>query len=193
VSLPGVILAAGRSTRMGRDKALLPLAGSTFLNTLVATFLSRLDPVIVVLGHHAERVAATLVPDPRLLVARNPDYDRGMLSSLQSGLHALPPDSSGAIFTLVDHPRLQPQTLAAVRDALERDNPLVVIPRYQGERGHPVALARQTIDELLALSPSDSPKTVIRSHRDRTLFLDLDDPAVTEDIDRPEQYQAAFD
>ena len=182
--LPGVILAAGRSTRMGRDKALLPVGDSNFINTLAATFLELLDPVVVVLGHHAEKIRSSL--DERVQVTVNEDYDRGMLSSLQTGLRAIPEDAPAAVFTLVDHPHLRSETL---RTLLEHyDGEPLAIPRYQGKRGHPVMVRRDVIEELLALDPDGSPKPVIRAHYPNALFLDLPDPAVTEDIDTPEDY-----
>ena len=183
MQLPGVILAAGRSSRMGRDKALIPVGETTWLGRLANLFLEVLDPVIIVVGHHAEEVAQAAGPGP--IVVRNPDYDRGMLSSLQTALRALPPEARGAVFTLVDHPHLQPESLAAVINAFEQSRPPMVIPRFNGERGHPVAVRRDIINELLRLDPESSPKPVVRSHYPRALFLDLDDPAVTEDLDRP--------
>jgi len=182
--LPGVILAAGRSSRMGRDKALLPVGDTTWIGRLASVFLQALGPVVVVVGHHANEVAAA-VPEGATAV-RNRDYDRGMLSSLQTGLGAIPAEAPGAVFTLVDHPHLRPETLAAVVEAFERTAPPMVIPRYRGERGHPVAVRRDVIDELLALPATASPKPVVRARYEEATFLDLDDPAVTEDLDRPE-------
>ena len=169
---------------MGRDKALLPSGDSNFINTLAATFLERLAPVIVVLGHHADEIRVAL--DPQVQVAVNDDYDRGMLSSLQTGLRAIPEDAPAAVFTLVDHPHLSRQTL---REMLERfdDHPLV-IPRYRGKRGHPVIVRRDVIGELLAIDPNGSPKPTIRAHYPQALFVDLDDPAIVEDIDTPADY-----
>jgi len=184
VKLPGVILAAGRSSRMGRDKALIPHpAGGTFLARLCRVFRERLEPVYVVLGPHAKGIQAKL-EDAHSIPIINKDFDLGMLSSLQVGLRALPGDAAGCVFTLVDHPSLRSTTLGAVVDAF--DGQRFVIPRFEGQRGHPVALPRFAIDELLALEPTASPKDVIRSHRDRTVYLDLDDPAIVEDLDRPE-------
>jgi len=181
--LPGVILAAGRSFRMGRDKALIPVEETTWVGRLSKLFLKWLDPVVVVVGHHAEDVAEAA--GEGTMVVRNREYDRGMLSSLQTGLRAVPADADGALFTLVDHPHLQPESLAAVIEAFQRERPPMVIPRFNGERGHPVAVRRDVIDQLLSLRPESSPKEVVRSHYPEARFLDLDDPAVTEDLDLP--------
>ncbi len=168
---------------MGRDKALLPLGDSNFVNTLAATLLQRLDPVVVVVGHHADEVQTAL--DARVQIALNQDYDRGMLSSLQAGLRAIPENPSAAVFTLVDHPHLRLQTLDALLTAYAGQ--ALAIPSFRGERGHPVIVRRDVIDELLALDPGDSPKPVVRAHYPEALFVDLDDPAITEDIDTPER------
>lgn len=189
MKLPGIILAAGSSTRMGRPKALLPLGNSTFLAELVKAFSVCCDPVIVVLGGDAEAVRTALTVAPPVVVAYNPDHQLGMLSSLQTGLAQAPADAPGVVFTLVDHPRLQVETLEAVLQHFEQSNAEIVIPRHGGQRGHPVALSQRVIDELRAMPKSGSPKDVIRRHRGATSFVDLDDPAIVEDIDTPEDFR----
>lgn len=181
----GVILAAGLSSRMGRPKALLPYRRTTFLGSLVGTFTAVLDRTIVVLGCHADDIRPTLPVRPGLESALNREYERGMLSSLQTAL-ALIPAGSPVVLTLVDHPGLRPETLSAVCEALEKGGASVVIPRYRGERGHPVAVSAAVVDELRALPAEASPKQAIRSRRSETTFVDVDDQAVTLDIDRPE-------
>jgi len=174
---------------MGSDKALLPLGDSTFLRTLIETFLTRLDPVVVVLGHHASEIRATVRTDPRVRLVTNEDYDRGMLSSLQTGLRAVEMDS-GVVFTLVDHPGVRAETLAMVVEAFEEGVQTAAIPRYEGERGHPVAISPQLGAELLALPPDSSPKSVMRNAYSKARFVDVDDPAVVEDIDTPARYRS---
>ena len=171
---------------MARDKALLPLGESTFLGTLIETYLTRLDPVIVVVGYHADAIREKFPRDERVRFVVNQGYDDGMLSSLQTGLREV--GGGGALFTLVDHPSLGPETLQIVADRFEREGPVALIPRYEGERGHPVAISAEVVAELLDLPSASSPKPVMRSHYPETLFLDLDDPAITQDIDLPEQY-----
>ena len=87
----GIILAAGESSRMGRDKALLAYRGTTFLNHWISILQPRIEPLIVVLGHHADSIRRSVAVGPRIVV--NPDYRRGMLSSLQVGIRVLPPRS----------------------------------------------------------------------------------------------------
>lgn len=189
-----MILAAGESSRMGRDKALLDYRGSTFLNHLISLFLPRLSPVVVVLGHNAPAIRAVISASPAtesadLLVVVNDRYKLGMLSSLQAGIRALPPGAPGSLFTLVDHPAVQGSTLDQLVEAFTRGDAPLVIPRYQAKRGHPVAASRAILEEILALPGEASAKDVIHAHRPETRFLDVDDPGVITDVDSPPEYE----
>ena len=190
MKLAGIILAAGESSRMGRDKALLSYQGSTFLNHIVFQFVSSLDPVIVVLGHHAEQIRASIEPSPRLHVVVNDQYKLGMLSSLQEGIRALPDGIEAAMFTLVDHPAVEAATLDRMISERERTDAPLLIPRLGGRRGHPVIASRVVLDDMLRLPSDSSPKSVVRRHRERTLYVDVEDPGVLKDIDRPSDYAA---
>lgn len=183
MKIAGVILAAGRSSRMGRDKALLAYGETTFLGSLVSVFRQHCDPVVVVLGHHAEAIRPAAAG---ARIAVNEDYDRGMLSSLQTGLRALPEDVDAVAFMLVDHPGLRLETLRRLLAAFEESGAPLVSPTYRGERGHPVVIGRVVVEELLALPPDASPKPVLRGRYREAVFVDVDDPAVVADIDRPE-------
>ena len=183
----GIILSAGESRRMGRDKALLEYRRTTFLGRIIAVLEPRVEPLVVVLGHHAEAIRQAVPSGPRVVV--NANYQAGMLTSLQTGIRELPPDTEAALFTLVDHPAVAEETVELLIGEWAKARPLIAIPRHGGRRGHPVIVKRQVLDEILALGPESSAKDVIRSHRDRTLFVDVDDPGVLYDIDLPEQYE----
>jgi len=188
-----MILAAGESSRMGRDKALLDYRGSTFLNHLISLFLPRLSAVVVVLGHNAPAIRAAIAADPAaesadLRVVINDRYRLGMLSSLQAGIRALPPGAPGALFTLVDHPAVQESTLDRLIESFARGGAPLVIPRYQAKRGHPVAASRAILEEILALPAEASAKDVIHTHHPEARFLDVDDPGVITDVDSPPEY-----
>jgi len=188
MKVAGVILAAGRSSRMGRDKALLAYAETTFLGSLVSVFEQCCEPVVVVLGHHAEAIRPAA---GAARVAVNEDYDRGMLSSLQTGLRALPEDAEAVAFTLVDHPGLRVETLRRLIAAFEESGAPLASPTYGGERGHPVIVSREVADELLALPAGASPKPVLRGRYAEAVFVEVDDPAVVADIDTPEDLERA--
>jgi CTP:molybdopterin cytidylyltransferase MocA len=169
---------------MGSPKALLRYRGETFLDTLIALFAARCSPVIVVLGAHAAEIRAGALR-PATFV-QNAAWARGMTTSLQCGLRAVPPDSGGVLFTLVDHPAASPATLDAL---LAPPAPLLRVPRYRQERGHPIWFARELMAEFLALPPEGAARQVVRGHAGRTEFLDLDDPGILADIDSPDDYR----
>jgi molybdenum cofactor cytidylyltransferase len=189
----GIILAAGESSRMGADKALLSYSGSTFLEHLIGLFLPRMAPVVVVLGHHAEEIRAVVAPRPGLEIIVNTQYQAGQLSSLQAGIRALPAEARAALLTLVDHPAVAAGTIDAMLAMLERlpaATPVLLIPRYRGRRGHPVLLGRALLEEILALPASASAKQVVRAHLGEAVFLDVDDPGVVGDVDTPADYRS---
>lgn len=171
---------------MGRDKALLPYAGTTFLERLIDLFLPRVAPLVVVLGHNAGRIMVAMRERPGVQVAINYKYKDGQLSSLKTGIAALPSDAPAALVTLVDHPAVAESTLDAI---LAYASAPLVIPRYQGRRGHPVLLSRALLDEIAALPPHASAKQVIHAHLTEAAQFDLDDPGVLRDIDTPEDYE----
>jgi molybdenum cofactor cytidylyltransferase len=174
---------------MGSPKALLPYGNATFLDTLTALFGRYCDPVIVVLGAQAETILAAAASPASFVV--NADYARGMTTSLQCGLRAVPPGAEGVLFTLVDHPAASPAVIEALLAPRHpHDGPLVRVPRYGAKRGHPIFFARELMAEFLAL-PADGPaRDVVARHAARTQYLDLDDPGVVADIDSPEDYRA---
>ena len=192
----GIILAAGESSRMGRDKALLPYRNSTFLNYILSVFLPRLDPLIVVLGYHAELIRESIdsaafpeVDRGRVLIVVNPNYRRGMLSSLQTAIAALPESAEAAIFTLVDHPDVEAETLDRLLAVYRETGAPLIIPQSGGRRGHPVITARSVLDEIARLPAEASPKDVIRAHRDETVFVKVEDPGILRDVDTPAEYE----
>lgn len=179
-----IILAAGESRRMGFPKALLPYRNETFLDTLIGLFSARCAPVIVVLGAGAQQIRER-VTRPATFVL-NPDYSRGMTTSLQCGLRAVPAEAEGVLFTLVDHPAVSPETVDAL---LTGPRPLVRVPRYGGDRGHPIWFSRELIPEFLAIPDGGAANEVVRRHRPETEFLDVNDPGIVADIDDPEAYR----
>jgi molybdenum cofactor cytidylyltransferase len=178
-----LILAAGESRRMGSAKALLRYLEENFLDTLTGLFSTRCDPVIVVLGAHAAAIREGAKRPATFVV--NAEYLSGQTSSMQCGLRAVPAMAEGVLFTLVDHPAVQPETLDAL---LVPGSTLLRVPRYQGERGHPIWIARELIPEFLAIPPEGSAREIVRAHAAQTEFLDVDDPGILADIDDPAAY-----
>ena len=187
-TIAGLILAGGASRRMGTPKALLRFQNETFLDRLIRLFSGVASPVIVVLGHQADEIRSGIERASEVTFAVNPDPERGMLSSLQCGLQALPAGTEAVMFTPVDHPNFQPATLESLAGLFESERAPVIVPTYDGEHGHPVCIARAVADELLELSSSGMASDVIHKYVDRTKYIAVDDPAVTTDVDDPEAY-----
>jgi len=187
VKLAGLILAAGRSSRMGSPKALLTLDGETFLDRLIEAF-HHCDPIVVVLGHDRDAVLAGIRRPELARFVVNADYDRGQLSSLQCGLRALLPEVDAVVFTPVDHPNIDAATVGLLAAALDSGPALVAVPRYQGRHGHPVAFRSSLIPEFLALGPEGQARDVIHRHRPETRYVDVGHAGILDDIDDPAAY-----
>jgi molybdenum cofactor cytidylyltransferase len=187
--IAGLILAAGESRRMGRDKALLTYRGHTFLETIITTLREAgVERIAVVLGHHAEEIQRTIRLDS-VEVVINPDWQRGQTSSLQAGLRALEsPDLEALLLCLVDHPAVSPETIRRLRDNFNAHHAVVVIPTFQNQRGHPVVIVRALFPELLDLSVDEGANRVIRDYSHATEFLEVDDPGIVLDVDNEQTY-----
>jgi molybdenum cofactor cytidylyltransferase len=188
--IAAVVLAAGESSRMGTDKALLGYNHSTFLETILNTVAqAAIERVAVVLGHHAEEIRRSL--DLRgAEVVINPNYRLGQTSSLQMGLQALEnPEPKAILLCLVDHPAVSAQTVRRLCDAFIESRAPVVIPTHQGRRGHPVVIGHRLFDELKALASDAGANTVVRKYVETTQFVEVNDPGILFDIDDPESYR----
>lgn len=195
--IPAIVLAAGKSTRMGRAKALLPLgsgeAAESFLTHLLATFrAAEIDEVVVVVGHEAaavvellQRVGATA----RVVV--NEDYESGQLSSLLAGLRLVDrPGVVAAMVTLVDVPLVAVSTVRAVVERYRATRAPIVRPVRGGRHGHPVLIDRTLFDELCRSDPSQGAKAVVRAHASVAGDVDVDDEGAFADVDTPVEYDA---
>jgi molybdenum cofactor cytidylyltransferase len=186
--IAGLILAGGASRRMGTPKALLKFQSETFLDRMIRLFSNVSNPVIVVLGHQSSQIRSGIERSGDAIFAVNPDPERGMLSSLQCGLKVLPAETAAVMFTPVDHPNLQPATLEKLLAQFHAQHAPVIVPTYDGRHGHPVCIARPLVDELLALPPAAMASDVIHKYVSQTSYIEVNDPAVTADVDDPEAY-----
>lgn len=191
MKLAALILAAGASSRMGSPKALLTLGGESFAGRLVRVFQEAgCSPVVLVLGHDADKVRVALSVDEGVTVAVNPDYERGQLSSLQCGLSALTGNPDGFLFTPVDHPAVRPSTIKRIAECFEaRNGEMLVIPRNDGRGGHPVCCPIKLVPEFNELAAGSKASDVVRRHQNSTAFVDVDDSGIHMDVDDPEGYR----
>jgi molybdenum cofactor cytidylyltransferase len=188
--IAGIILSAGASRRMGTPKALLAWDGETFLDRLIRLFSEAAIAPIVVLGHPAKQIQSGIQRGAEATFVVNPDPERGMLSSLQCGLEAVPQAAEAVMFVPVDHPSLESSTLRKLIGHFNAERASVTIPTFQGRHGHPVLIARALIGELLALPNTAQASDVIHRYRSETIYISVDDPAVAIDIDDQAAYAA---
>ena len=199
-SFGGVILAAGESSRMGRDKALLPwplaanASGSTetFLSAAIRSLALSTDFVVVVAGRNEAAVAPIVYINGSSLVV-NPDPSRGQFSSLQIGLReVLNRGRDAAIVTLVDRPPARADTVQALRGAFESAPQSVwaVVPETSGKHGHPYVVGREMIEAFLQAPPTASARDIEHRHQEHVQYFPVDDPFVALNINTPEDYAA---
>ncbi len=190
--ISAVILAAGRSSRMGRPKPLLPLATQeTFLGRLVRVFdEAGADDLVVVVGHEADLVCRAMDWDGlQARVVRNLHYDEGQLSSLVAALAVLDrPGISAALVIPVDMPLVSPATVRAIIDAYRRTKAPIVRPARDGRHGHPVLFDWTTFAALRQADPAVGAKAVVRARAAEVLDVPVDDEGAFVDIDTPEDY-----
>lgn len=183
-----IILAAGRSIRMGRAKAFLPLpGGGTFLQRLVRTFeFTGASPVVVVRPPRWPHGAAPGAGSAEFAI--NPDPERGQLSSLQCGLAAVSPEVPAVLFIPVDVPLVTVETVSALMVRWRRTRPAVVRPERAGRHGHPVLVSRAVADALLSADLSLSARAVLERFSAATVDVPVEDEGAFLDIDTPDDY-----
>jgi CTP:molybdopterin cytidylyltransferase MocA len=193
--IPALVLAAGRSSRMGRAKALLPLGDDeTFLTRIVKTFVEAgVEDVVVVVGHDADKIASGLPADLRARVVRNADYDRGQLSSLIAGLAVIDrPGVVGVLVTLVDVPFVTSATVRSVVERYRRTHAPIVRPTSGDRHGHPLLIDRSLFDELRSGDPALGAKPIVRAHASAAGDVNITDEGSFLDIDTAEEYARAI-
>jgi len=190
-SFAGVILAAGASSRMGRDKALLPWQGGTFLSAAIQALQRETELVIVVAGQNASRLEPVVYANAAFLVV-NPHPELGQMSSLQRGLEeVLNRGRDAAVITLVDRPAPRSETIHQVKSAFlsAGDRVWAAVPEYGGHHGHPIIAGREMIDAFLRASATSSARDVEHARQQHILYVPVDDPLVTVNVNTEEDYE----
>jgi molybdenum cofactor cytidylyltransferase len=193
----GIILAAGRSTRMGTSKALLIAPDGR-------TFVARLAETLCEGGVDAPLVVGRADDDPLRAEVEtigcgvgfvvNADADQGgQLSSLLAGLREADRPGVRALMVVpVDAPMVTADTVATLIAAFSSTGASIVRARHHGWNGHPVIFSRAMFDELRRADPEVGAKAVVRAHKGATVYVDVDDAGVVGDVDTPEDYRKLF-
>jgi molybdenum cofactor cytidylyltransferase len=189
MKMAAIVLAAGKSKRMGRNKLLLEVSGRSILDRILDTIdRSLVNEVIVVLGHQPETIKP-IAEAHRATIIHNENYENGMTSSFQTGLHLVTADS--AFLMLGDQLGLTSELLEKMAAMMET-NPdvLIVSPLYRGKRGHPVLFKRILFPDILRLTRKETIRDIVLRYDDRHRFVEGDAWCVL-DIDTPEDFQTA--
>lgn len=191
-SIPAIIPAAGRSHRMGEPKALLDAGGMSFLARVLSSLREGgAGPLLVVVRDMENPVAAEacrLGGD----VVLNPDPSLGPVSSLQVGIRSLPAHAPAVLFAPVDHPLFSSDTVRALILGFEESGAPLVVPSFEGWRGHPVLFGRRLFPELLETDLTEGARTVVRRYLHQRSQVPVQDPGILADIDTPEEYRKHF-
>jgi molybdenum cofactor cytidylyltransferase len=187
--ISAIVLAAGKSVRMGQPKMLLPWGKSTVLGAVVQTLgAAGVTHILVVAGAARKSVEAVARKEGASTVF-NPAYADGeMLSSIQAGIRELPSPVEAALIALGDQPRMQPQTVTSVVEAYAEYGAQLVVPSYNMRRGHPWLIDRRLWPELLDLKRNESSRDFLHLHADYIRYVQVDSPTILEDMDTPRDY-----
>jgi molybdenum cofactor cytidylyltransferase len=186
--IAGVVLAAGTSSRMGKNKLFLKLGGTSVLRRAVATALEAdLDPVLVVLGHESDRARAELADLPCTTVL-NPSYASGMNTSVSTGIGAVPGHAGGAVLMLADMPLVDTAMLRALVERYRASSAPLVVSTYGEVLAPPILYGRALFAELRALDSDACGKRIVKQHRHEALELSWPASALT-DLDVPDDVE----
>jgi molybdenum cofactor cytidylyltransferase len=189
----GVILAAGDSSRMGSDKALLVWNGETFLSLAIRRLSAVCDFVVVVAGKNAEALRPIVYQHAGYLVI-NPRPEEGQFSSLRIGLREVLDRGRDSVFVaLVDRPAPAAETLELLRDTFLHSRPeetWAVVPEFRGKHGHPYIGSREMIEAFLRAPQNSTAREIEHTNQSKILYLPVSDPNVTANLNTPEEYES---
>lgn len=191
-SVGAVVLAAGRSARMGEVKQLLQLGRRTVLErTLASVRGAAVDKIVLVLGYAAEEIRRELSAEllEGVTVAVNEGFAEGMSSSLRVGLAALGSQMDAALIVLGDQPLVRPETIDRIIMKYRESGAEIVVPHFKGRRGNPVLLDRSVFPEAMALEGDTGFRAIFGSHAAGLIAVDVDDEGVLMDIDTRADYE----
>jgi len=188
MNISAIILSAGESKRMGSLKQLLPFGHKTVIETVLDNFLQAdLYETIVVLGHQAEQISKVLGKNVKIAI--NEKYKDGMLSSIQCGINATSKNTDAFLIGLVDQPFVKVDAIRMILKHFEECGKGIVIPSYNGKRGHPIIIDAKYRDEIFHLDPSVGLRQLVYRHENDLAYVDVPSDEVIRDMDYPEDYK----
>jgi molybdenum cofactor cytidylyltransferase len=190
----GIILAAGSSSRLGRTKQLLEIDGQILLAKTISTALaSKLDRVVLVLGHESDRILAALgdrLKDHRIMVTVNERYREGMSSSLQHALLMVRSAYPSIMVILADHPFLDAGTIDLLLDRFRDSDKDICVPCFRGRQGVPVSLSSRFYKDVMNIRGDIGARNIVRENPECTIEVEIENGSCFVDIDNEEDYEA---
>lgn len=192
--IAAILLAAGESSRMGEPKQLLDWHGRPLIAAQIETLLEAgCRPVAVVVGAHAQRVRPAIPPRAEVQVVTNRGWRDGRATSIRAGARAIPSAVAAVVVTSVDQPTV-PTVVNQLASALQSDpDALIAVPRFDGRNGHPPIFHARLLPELQSVTErQEGLREVRRRHAGRTIFVEMDNPIVTLNLNTRDAYQRAL-
>lgn len=187
--ITAIILAAGQSRRMGRQKLLLPFAGQTVIGHVADQFIQSLcAEVFVVVSESADLKKALICKGVKLII--NPDLHSDMLSSVRAGIKSLPPSCEAVLITPGDMPLIHTAQINQLIQTGREEK--IVAPVYEGRRGHPLLVPRHYFKEILTCYDGIGLRGLLQTHANEVCEFAVNHPGVLQDIDLPEDYEKAL-
>ena len=190
-----ILLAAGESARMGELKQLLDWGGRPLVTAQIEALLGAdCRPIVVVLGAYANRVRAAIPSGANILLTTNHQWQQGRASSIRAGSRAVPVKAGPVAVVSVDQPASAKVVARLATELDNSDDSLIAVPRHEGRNGHPPIFASQLLPELQNVTErQEGLRQVRRRHADRTIFLEMNDPLVTLNLNTPDAYRRAIE
>lgn len=187
--ISAILLGAGRSQRMGRNKLLLPWGKETILERCLGTLLrSKVEEIILVVNDRTWN-HLKMEREERVKVICNPHPRKGMSYSIRCGMKALSPRSRGILIALGDQPFLKARTVNALLKAFEERRDKIIVPSFKGERGHPVIFPIRLREGLLKLKGDEGGRSILKRYREEVHEVRVRSDGVLQDIDTWEDYK----
>jgi molybdenum cofactor cytidylyltransferase len=189
VPISAIVLAAGVAKRMGQLKQLLPLGHSTVLDQTIENLSgSEVDEIIIVLGYQSAEIKS-VIRKTKARVIINPDYRKGMSSSIKAGLASVQPLAKAILLVLADQPFVSSHLINHLLREYAKQGKGILIPVYHSRRGHPIIISLNYKNELMALEGDIGAREIIARHPEDVLELKVESPEINLDIDTPEDYR----
>ncbi|HBG60843.1 MAG: hypothetical protein A2Y03_07510 [Omnitrophica WOR_2 bacterium GWF2_38_59] len=185
-----ILLSAGFSSRFGSPKALAKLNGETVIEHIQRSLLNTLiEEIIIVLGNKADKIEPFVLNHKRVKFVYNKDNNFSQTSSFKCGLNCISQQSKGMMLLPVDYPFISSATLQAITAEFDKKSPLIMIPAYKGQKGHPPLFSCELKNEFLQLGNDAGLNTVANNHRENVNILNVDDKGVIMSFNTKEEFE----